>query len=404
MGTIITISLLGKFQITEEENNAILNENNIRSDMLTRLFVYLVMHREHPLSVQELTEALWNEKETNNPAGALKNLMYRLRTLLDKKFGHQEFILTTRGAYQWNERISILVDAEIFEYSGEEARREKTQQKQITLYEKALEWYQGDFMPQLDCHWAITMSAYYHSLYLNMVNELTDLYKKAHRFDRMEYLGIQALKYDSADEQIYCNLITALIRQGKLSLAMEYYETAEKNLYSFLGVSNLTKLHALHEELLKMKKGKQAESVQEIREEISEKNQPDGAYICGYPVFREIYRLEARRSARMKDKNYMLLLTLSLIEEQCKAMNQQTKDFLISQAMGVLEKVMKDNLRIGDLACRYSDSQFLVLLSSYSYEGNLLVRSRLVTKFQESTNRRVHLETDIQEITIFLKK
>ena len=51
---------------------------------MKKLLIYLLIHREHPVSVRELSEALWREDEIENPAGALKNLMYRLRTIMKK--------------------------------------------------------------------------------------------------------------------------------------------------------------------------------------------------------------------------------------------------------------------------------------------------------------------------------
>lgn len=90
----LCVQMFGNFQIANEEK--VLTAKNIRSEMLTRLLTYIVCYRSKGLTIQELTEMLWSEDESNNPTGALKNLMYRLRNLLKKTWGDYDFIITGR--------------------------------------------------------------------------------------------------------------------------------------------------------------------------------------------------------------------------------------------------------------------------------------------------------------------
>ena len=109
---MLTVKSFGKFQITYGEH--ILNDELLRSDMLKKLLMYMLTHREHPASTQELAEALGQEDEVDNPAGALKNLMYRLRTILKKYISDDKFIITSQGSYAWNNEIEVDLDAERF--------------------------------------------------------------------------------------------------------------------------------------------------------------------------------------------------------------------------------------------------------------------------------------------------
>ncbi|MGL6291871.1 hypothetical protein [Eubacterium aggregans] len=61
-----------------------LDEDRIRSEMLTKLLVYMIIHRDKEMTVQEICESLWPDEKSDNPAGALKNLMYSLRALIKK--------------------------------------------------------------------------------------------------------------------------------------------------------------------------------------------------------------------------------------------------------------------------------------------------------------------------------
>lgn len=67
---MLTIRTLGKFQIRDEEH--IVNEEEIRSPKMINLLAYLIIHRNQTLTFYDMADALWQEEETGNPAGALK--------------------------------------------------------------------------------------------------------------------------------------------------------------------------------------------------------------------------------------------------------------------------------------------------------------------------------------------
>ena len=99
--------------------------------MVSKLLVYIIFHRKKALTVQELCEVLWQEGGSDNPAGALKNLVYRLRMCLKKIWGDYEFIITGRGTYQWNPEINLEVDAEAFEYWKKKGNAAKDDNEKI---------------------------------------------------------------------------------------------------------------------------------------------------------------------------------------------------------------------------------------------------------------------------------
>lgn len=372
----------------------------MRSDMLAKLLLYMLLHREHPVTVRELSEALWDEEETENPAGALKNLMYRLRNLLKKHLGQQEYIITGRGAYSWNQEIPVWLDAEQFEHYCDAVKKEMGAAEQICCYENAVALYQGDFMSKIaDKHWVVTLSAYYHSMLMSAIKSLAELYMREERYGDVERICAYGLKYDMVDEWLHCLRITALMRQNKQKLAMECYEQAVKVLYDALGVRNSAQLKEVYEELLTMSKGSAAEELESIYEDMQEKEEPDGAYICGYPVFREIYRLEARKISRLGEPQYVMLLTLQRRKEDVSGKEQMEK-FILSQGMEQMEDVLKKALRIGDVAARYSDTQYVILLPTCTYEGCHMVSERILKRFQEKNKgNRFIVKTDFEEVT-----
>ena len=72
---MLTVSTFGKFQITD--GDSVMNDENLRSPMLSKLFMYMLIYREKTLTTDDIATAIWQDEEVDNPAGVLKNLMYR---------------------------------------------------------------------------------------------------------------------------------------------------------------------------------------------------------------------------------------------------------------------------------------------------------------------------------------
>ena len=393
---MLTVNTLGKFQMTD--GMTVVDDEQLRSPMLSKLFMYMLLYREKTLTTDDISTAIWQDEEIDNPAGALKNLMYRLRKTLTSFFGEEEFILTNRGSYRWNPDIKVILDIEKFEKLINEAKVENVYEDAIIKYEQAISIYQGDFLPQLlDMHWILTLNTYYHSLFLSCAKGLADLYAKTEQYEKLDKLCSNALKYENGDEQLFCYQIEARMRCGKISLALESYEKAREIMEKELGIRKTTILNKVYEELLAMSKGQSAYSMNEVREDIVEE-EPEGVFFCGYPIFKEIYHLEARKSTRAKESEYLLLLTITGKKEDTAELAQ----FRTKQAMNGMEKTIKDSLRVGDVAAKYSDTQFIILLPSTTEELALLVANRLISKLfdLDSKYKNVNVRVNIEQVSM----
>jgi len=397
---MIKVYALGNFIIADTETGKSLNDDELRSDMLKKLVTYLVLHRGHPVTIQELFSALWQEDETENPAGALKNLMYRLRVILKKYFGDISFVLTCPGAYSWNPKLETSIDVEEFESFVKKGKGTKDAEEAMSSYESAVELYRGEFLENCaDKHWMVTSATYYHSMYLTAVKKLDALYLKAGKYAEIESMCTLALRFDDVDEQIYCDLIRSLVRQQKNELALKNYENAKKVLQEALGVKGTKKLAEVEKELLKMDNGDIVENIDNIHDDMAETAEPEGVYFCGYPIFKEIYRIEARKMSRSKEAEHILLLTAELGDEVDTSNERMTK-FLIKQAMGQLEKALKRTLRVGDVASRYSDTQYVVLLPTCTHECTSAVSKRIITSFKAlQKSKKVIIKTQMEQVT-----
>ncbi len=394
---MLSVKSLGKFELSYGER--ILNDEVLRSDRLKKLLMFMVTHREHPIPVQELFATLWHEGEIDNPTGALKNLMYRLRTIMKKHISDDNFILTSQGTYAWNKEIEVDLDVEQFENYCKHAKAATDNEIKIQNYESAIALYRGRFLENdLEHHWVITLSAYYHSMFLSAVKALAELYLEAERYQDLEDMSVHALRMDRADEELYCYQVMAYIKEKKYDLAMKRYDEAVKALQDTLGVHNPVNLQKVQTELLRMSKGADVEALENIHDDMMEEEESVGVYFCGYPVFKEIYRLEMRKNSRLGGSECIILFTVEL-NESVRSGNEKMKKFMIEQGMKNLKLTLKKVLRIGDVAARYSDSQFIVLLTTCTYKSSVAVVKRVLEYFATLDKAgRVVIKTECEEL------
>ena len=83
MNEKISIRLFDGFEIKKGDKPILENLSNTRK---TKLFVaYLLVNRDRPITHQELFELLWSGEDYANPATALRTLLYRFRSMIDKE-------------------------------------------------------------------------------------------------------------------------------------------------------------------------------------------------------------------------------------------------------------------------------------------------------------------------------
>jgi DNA-binding SARP family transcriptional activator len=392
---MLTVNTFGKFQVTDGKE--LLDEESLHSPMLLKLLIYMLLYRDKVLTTEDIAYAVWQDDDMENPAGALKNLMYRLRKVLNSLFGETEFIITNRGSYHWNPEVIVSLDIDEFERLIVKAKMENVCEQAIIYYEEALDLFQGDFMVQLmDMSWIIPLNTYYHSLYLSAVKALAELYSKSGQFELLEKLCSDALLFEKGDEQLYCYQIQARMRCGKIALALESYENAREIMEKELGIRKTAILNKVYEELLTMSKGQNSYSLNEVHNDIVEE-EPSGVFLCGYPIFKEIYHLEARKSARAETEESLVLFTVSGKMD----MSPELSEFYVRHTMSGLEETICESLRVGDVAAKYSDSQFIVLLPSCTRDLAAHVANRLIDQLHEKSanSNNVNVRVNVEAVS-----
>lgn len=391
------VKTFGNFEMTNQ--NGTLNAENIRSEMLTRLLTYMVCNRNRSMTVQELIENLWSEEESENPAGALKNLMYRLRNLLKQTWGVYDYIVTGKGIYQWNPEIVFHVDAEEFETGCKSVMQKGTSGEKITKGKETVKLYKGMFIPEMSGqYWVISRATYYHSMYLKTVKTLAALMENEKNHIELETICRQAILQEPMDEELHCFLLRALIADNRQTMAAEHYRETVKYLYDNLGVRPSEEMQKLYENMQKIQHEHES-NIDIIQEELKENNLPTGAFWCEYGTFRKIYALESRSCGRMGISVHLSLVSLHL-DFGINVDQEQNQD-RVGKAMQILKEVLLTGLRSSDIVCRYSVNQFLIMLPACQYEDAKMVMNRLKNKFYMTGGmKHVMLQYSIDEVGV----
>ncbi len=373
----IKVQLFGEFTLTS--GGRILNEETLHSKKLMRMLAYIIVNRDMILSHQKLIEVFW-EDDTRHPEGALKNLMYRLRAVM-RELGDETYICTLPGAYRWNPEISVETDYERFEELAAKVRAMQTSDEETgRTCEDAIACYQGNFSARIaEEPWIISRTIWYQSLYMDIVKTLCAVYRRGKKWDLLERVCSQALAVDAYDEDVHCWMLESLRGQKKYELALKHYERTAKLFYSNMGIRLSGRILEIYQSLMR-ESGDVTSSIAGLIRESREDGRPQGAYLCEYSVFRQIYRVEARRITRLGIAEYILMLT---VQTKTPVFADGDSEQGSGKAMDALERVICRYLRAGDVVSRYGPTQFVAMLPTCSYESGIGVAERIRRNFKK---------------------
>lgn len=374
-GEKIRIQMLGRFSIGMGE--AELDDQGNRSRKVWLLLAYMICCRDRAVSQEELIRLLWGEEGSANPQNALKTMFHRLRQLLDQlgpDQGHR-LIIRSEGSYAWNPETPIDFDAENFDALCRAAERESDEELRVEQYLQAVSLFHGDFLSRFATDlWVVPMAAYYHNLYLQVVQELLHRLEERERKREAADLCHQALEVEPYQEQLYVHLMRNLLDLGEQEEAARAYEDMSELLYENFGVKPSEELRSLYRAAIRTNND-QAVSIEEVLEQMQETNSVSGALLCEYDFFRVLYHAEARSIARNGDAVHLALLSLHSGDDKPMAKRN------LECAMENLQTVARRSLRRGDVVAKCSVSQYILMLPQANYENSCMVCERIIRAF-----------------------
>lgn len=354
----IRITMLGKFEIAVDGRPALAGMAQSRKIQL--LVQYLLLQYGRPATHAELTAALWGN--AGDADMSLRAVMHRFRTMAAKEDPALEScILTERGAYVWNTKLDCEVDVFTIRRLAEQASAEKDPAVRADLYRRIIGQYRGRLLPDSAGEpWVERQRVWLHNLYKDSLFALIELCKGSGDREEVVELSRRGLCADPYDERLYVEQILALEELGRQEEAEAVTRRAAET-GCLHGDSRNRNLNGNYKRMQQSELAMEAD-LEHILKDVSETD-GDGCYLCGYETFRSICRVQMRMRARYDFS--LFLVTVSIVPPVARPGAGRN-----AAVMRVLENVLGRTLRSSDVAARYSDTRFVLLLGGLASDGS----------------------------------
>lgn len=378
---LVKVRTFGQFSL--EANGVQVSDAANRSRKVWCLLGYLICNRKRVIPQSTLIDLLWGDDvDSSNPLNALRITLHRLRGILDSLWPNagKELILHKGNGYCWNPDILAEFDFEIFEellgaqYEDEDA--------QLEGWLKALDLYQGEFLPKLSSElWIIPIGTHFHNLFLqtslDAAKRLTDL----GRHGAADRLCRKASPYEPYHEPLHQLWMKVLAANGDPKGAAKIYDGLNKRLFDDFGIRPNDETRAIYRDCAFSPEDR-ALPMDEVLENLEEPGQQAGAMICDYDHFKVLCFAEKRCLERNGNASHVALFSVVSSDTG----NPPDKKHL-DRVMGQLERQVQINLRRGDVVSRCSISQLLIMLPNANYENSCMVCRRLLAAYHQTYPR-----------------
>lgn len=377
----IKISMFGKFDIVVDGQSVLHHLG--KSPKSTLLLKYLILNRNKAVQVVELIDIFWVESDqSSNPDSALKTMISRIRTNLSK--AHPIFkncILSENRGYRWNPDLPCEVDVFVFEelvesLSGVTELTPDTRAR----FNHVLDIYGGDLSySSIEEEWTVGRSLYLHHLYTQTAYNYIDLLKAGGEHEFIIHICRLALDIDVFDDRLNLELMKALRDTGQNTAALMQYRHVTSAYYKYLGMEPSEEILGFYKSLIKTGLASEAD-IETIRQElVRTQEQDEGAFVCDYSVFKDIYQLQIRNIERQQQKMFLALFTVT-----SRLGEGELPPLRLDAVMRELLSILQSSLRKGDTIARYSATQYAILLPMMNYSDGNIVLNRIKRLFYQS--------------------
>ena len=230
-------------------------------------------------------------------------------------------------------------------------------------------------------------------MYSECVIALGDFYAGKKDYDSMHRIYKKASEL-YPDDEWQIGVINALIGMDNYKEAYKVYNDTVRYYTDELGITPGNDLMECYDKMSRQITNMPGKILQ-IRDDILERRESVSkntgvAYDCSYPSFIDAYHILSRNMERSGQSVYMMLLTL--VDYEGKKISNQAK---LETKGKLLQEAIAYTLRQGDTYCRYSASQFLVLLVGTSKESCKIVYRRVLNKYKMLAGPRAEIDYSV---------
>jgi ATP/maltotriose-dependent transcriptional regulator MalT/DNA-binding SARP family transcriptional activator len=250
----LKIRTLGAFSLFRGDQEV--RDRDWRSSKARQLFQVLLTERGRTLPRERILDLLWPEMDAESAANNLRVTINRLNRAIepDRPDGApSSYILQQGDTYSFNMASDHQLDAAAFADAANEGLRALEQGQRrtaITAFRRAVELYQGPFLPDTMYEdWTVVERERLSMLFSEVALNLGTLLLDEGVVHEAIGLGWRVLEHDQTSEEAYRLLMRAHIGLGERSTALRLYARCVSALRSELGIDPMPETQALYQTL-----------------------------------------------------------------------------------------------------------------------------------------------------------
>ncbi|MBI6546277.1 MAG: hypothetical protein HY692_05750 [Cyanobacteria bacterium NC_groundwater_1444_Ag_S-0.65um_54_12] len=240
-GVTLAIRCFGALRVLR--NGRLIEEHEWES-WRAKLLLAFLLHNPEGSTKSRLLEALYGARVTT--MASLHMNLRRLRHALEPGLGNRQgsrYVSHSEGLYIFAAKTGIWLDTWTFELAFRPLP-EVTREEEIAQLRKALALYRGDFLPEFEEEWVITLRQRFRDRALLACRRLLALTGDRDPQSAIEIV-YRALEIDPLAEDFHRELILRFIERGEPHRALEHFRLCERRFQEQLGMSPPADLAAL---------------------------------------------------------------------------------------------------------------------------------------------------------------
>ena len=242
----LRIKLFGQLTLTSE-TEAVAGVNHAR---LQELLAYLLLHRNAPVSRQQLAFAFWPDSTEEQARTNLRNLWHRLRRTLPDA---DRFLAADELTMQWRGDASCWLDVAEFEHHLKQAGSVAGSDDQLRCREQAVALYGGELLPGCYSDWLLAERDRLAQMYGQALEHLAALYEERRDYRQAIGHAEALLRHDPLHEPVYAQLMRLHALNDDRAAALHMYHTCVTILRRELDVEPSRPTREIYERLLNVK-------------------------------------------------------------------------------------------------------------------------------------------------------
>ena len=385
--------MFGGLAISYEGKNISIGKN--KTAKYIQLLEMVWLSGDAGIQKDQLTNILYDREEQSNLSNSFNNLIYQMHKQLKKSgLPDHEYVVNKDGVFFTDDEVVIESDVLRFTDSIEKARKTEDEADRLSFYRAAFDEYRAEILPELaTAEWLIIKSVKLQKMYAECVVALGLCYEKRKDFDAMYHVYKKAAEL-YPDDEWQIGEINALIGMESFKDAYAVYDETVRYYTDELGVTPSSDLLECYEKMSRQITNTPGKILQ-IRDGILEHRDSvarndNGAYDCSFPSFIDAYHILSRNMERSGQSVYMMLL--NIVDYEGKRITNASK---LEARAKFLQEAIALTLRQGDTYCKYSASQYLLLLVGTNKESCKIVYRRVLNKFKLLAGPRTELEYSV---------